>query len=45
MEYTYDLLVTDFGSVVLRSDGLCIPINESNSDYQKYLKWVEEQNG
>jgi secreted PhoX family phosphatase len=22
-----------------------IPIDESNSDYQEYLKWVEENNG
>jgi len=24
--------------------GLCIPINEANTDYQAYLKWLEEGN-
>ena len=23
---------------------LCIPINEENTDYQEYLKWVDEGN-
>lgn len=22
-----------------------IPMNEANSDYQEYLKWIEENNG
>jgi len=29
---------------VLRSDGWCIPINPDNTDYQAYLKWLEEGN-
>ena len=37
MEYTYELLETEFGSIVLRSDGACIPLDPSNSDYQAYL--------
>ena len=27
-----------------RSDGWSIPINENNTDYQAYLKWVSEGN-
>ena len=31
--------------VVLRvTDGMIIPCIESNSDYQKYLKWLAEGN-
>jgi hypothetical protein len=37
MEYTYELLETEFASVVLRSDGACIPTDPANSDYQAYL--------
>ena len=37
MEYTYELLETEFGSIVLRSDGACIPTDPANSDYQAYL--------
>lgn len=29
---------------VQRSDGLCIPFDPSNTDYQAYLKWLEEGN-
>ena len=28
-------------SVIRTSDGACIPFDESNTDYQAYLKWVE----
>jgi hypothetical protein len=27
-----------------QSNGLIIPIHESNTDYQEYLKWVAEGN-
>ena len=39
MEYTYEIIETGLGGkMILRSDGACIPMNESNSDYQAYLK-------
>ncbi len=29
---------------ILREDGVFIPFDEANMDYQKYLKWLEEGN-
>jgi hypothetical protein len=44
----YKLLKDQSGNLVdyiLRlSDTACIPMNESNTDYQEYLKWVAEGN-
>jgi len=37
MEYTYEIIETPVGKILLRSDGASIPFDEGNSDYQAYL--------
>jgi len=43
MEYTYKL-TNSVSGLIQRSDGAWIPPSESNTDYQAYLKWLEEGN-
>jgi hypothetical protein len=43
---TYQLQKNPFGEVtsVWRSDGWSIPFSLDNTDYQAYLRWLEEGN-
>jgi hypothetical protein len=34
----------EYTSINRISDGACIPFDPDNTDYQAYLKWVEEGN-
>ena len=41
---TYSLIKLNYGEILLRSDGVSIPFDPANTDYQAYLKWVAEGN-
>jgi hypothetical protein len=45
----YTKITTLMGNIVIQyeEDGVLytIPLDPANSDYQQYLKWLEEQNG
>lgn len=42
----YKLIQSEFGgqTVLKIEDNLFIPLDEANTDYQEYLKWVAEGN-
>ena len=48
MTVTYKLIAPSHGATevtcVRRSDGWGIPFDPANTDYQQYLKWLEEGN-
>ena len=46
MTITYKVYKNPYGEgeSYLRSDGWVIPFDLANTDYQAYLKWVEEGN-
>ena len=36
--------LTNYQTVIRVSDDTYIPLDEGNSDYQKYLEWLDEGN-
>ena len=40
MAYTYEIITTEQGQNILRSDGAWIPQDLGNTDYQEYLASV-----
>ena len=44
MKITYQEITNELGTkLILRSDGAFIPLDEANSDYQRYLNPEAEQ--
>ncbi len=41
---TYLLTTLNYSQILLRSDGVSIPFDPANTDYQAYLKWLDEGN-
>ena len=39
-----DVTTQQLSNSVLRSDGACIPFDPANTDYQKFLAWLEAGN-
>ena len=39
-----DPITNQDGGVIRLSDNACIPFDPDNTDYQAYLKWIEEGN-
>jgi hypothetical protein len=43
----YKLTKNSYGEqngILRTADGACIPFDPANTDYQQYLKWLEEGN-
>lgn len=45
MEKEYEVITNPMGQTCIRrtSDGVFIPVDESNADYQAYLEWKATQ--
>ena len=41
-EYTYQIIGEAPAQIILRSDGACIPVDPTNSDYKAYLESLND---